>query len=266
MDSASGKIGFFDSGLGGLIVLKAVAKLLPAYDYEFFGDTANVPYGDKTEVEIYNLTEAGMRHLFERGCELIIIACNTASAETLRKLQDTFLQEEYPDRKILGVIIPMVEAVVEATSRKALLIGTKRTIESGKYDREFAKFANPPQVTAVATPQLVPFIESGIYDKAVLSIKSLLDDSVAQGIDSVILGCTHYALLKQQIGEVCGVKVTLFSPDDIIPKKVEAYLEAHPEIEIKLSRSSTRNIYLSEHRPDYDKIAGDMLGGVFLFQ
>ena len=107
------KIGFFDSGLGGLTILKAVTQALPSYDYEYFGDTAHVPYGNKSEEEIYELTKAGVEHLFEQECALVIIACNTASAETLRKLQDTFLKEEYPDRNILGVIIPMVEEVLE---------------------------------------------------------------------------------------------------------------------------------------------------------
>src|SRR3989338_6111066 len=133
------KIGFFDSCLGGLITLKAVAKALPQYDYEFYGDTANLPYGGKSEEEIFELTKAGIMHLFKRDCLLVIVACNTASAETLRRLQDGFLKSEYPDHRVLGVIIPTVEELVSGDIKHALLVATKRTVDSGKYERELAK-------------------------------------------------------------------------------------------------------------------------------
>ena len=259
------KIGFFDSGLGGLTVLKAVASSMPDYDYEFFGDTANVPYGDKSEEEIYELTKAGVEALFEKECILVVIACNTASAETLRKLQDTFLVEEYPDRKVLGVIIPMVEEVVDCHAKRALLIGTRRTIESGKYEREFAKFGNvAPQLFSIATPTLVPLIESGKIDEAVLEVVPMIQESVDHGGDSLILGCTHYGLLKEGIEEHFGQELMIFSQAEIIPKKLFAYLEAHPEIKEKLSQDGTRNIYLSEHTQSYDKVIGEILGGHFI--
>jgi glutamate racemase len=130
------KIGFFDSGLGGLMILKAVAKALPEFDYEFYGDTANLPYGDKSEAAIYELTKQGVEHLFKRDCALVIVACNTASAETLRRLQDEYLPESYPDRRILGVIIPTVEEVMQEKYSNAILLATKRTVESKKYEKE----------------------------------------------------------------------------------------------------------------------------------
>ena len=258
------KIGFFDSGLGGLTVMKAVALSMPQYDYEFFGDTANLPYGDKAEEEIYELTKLGVEVLFEKDCCLVVIACNTASAETLRKLQDTFLIDEYPDRRILGVIIPMVEEVVECNAKRALLIATRRTIESGKYEREFSKFEHAPELFSIATPTLVPLIEAGCIDEAVMEVVPMVTELILKGGDSLILGCTHYGLLKQGIEECIGQEVMIFSQAEIIPKKLFAYLDVHPEIKEKLSPGSTRNIYLSAHNRNYDKVVGDILGGFFM--
>ncbi len=259
------KIGFFDSGLGGLTVMKAVASSMPQYDYEFYGDTANLPYGDKTEEEIYELTKAGVEDLFEKDCSLVVIACNTASAETLHKLQDTFLVEEYPDRKILGVIVPMVEEVVECNAKRALLIGTNRTIASSKYEREFEKFATKaPELISIATPGLVPLIESGHIEEALKEVLPLVEELINKGGDSLILGCTHYTLLKEGIEECIGQSLMIFSQTEIIPKKLYLYLEAHPEIENKLTRTESRNIYLSEHNDKYDRVIGEILGGVFM--
>ena len=134
------KIGFFDSGLGGLTIMSAVIKKLPQYDYEFYGDTANLPYGDKSEEEIFNLTKRGIDNLFKKNCLLIIVACNTASAETLRELQNNYLIKNYPERKILGVIIPTIETLKEEEIQHAILIGTNRTINSKKYDLELIKY------------------------------------------------------------------------------------------------------------------------------
>ncbi len=258
------KIGFFDSGLGGLTILKAVAQFMPSYDYEYFGDTANVPYGDKTEEEIYELTKDGVEHLFERDCILVVIACNTASAETLRKLQDGFLKKEYPDRKILGVIIPMVEEVLVCNSKRAVLIGTQRTIDSQKYNREFAKKTTTLELFSIATTQLVPLIEQGNLEAALEEVCVIIDELLAVGGDSLILGCTHYTLLKEGITERYGDAVMVFSQAEIIPKKIYSYLEAHKEVRKLLTENGTRNIFLSAQNSNYDRIIGDILGGHFL--
>ncbi len=245
--------------------MKAVATSMPQYDYEFYGDTANLPYGDKTEEEIYELTEAGIEDLFEKDCSLVVIACNTASAETLRKLQYTFLVEEYPDRKILGVIIPMVEEVVDCHAKRALLIATNRTVSSSKYEREFEKFGtDAPELISVATPGLVPLIEEGHINEAVEEVMPLVEELINKGGDSLILGCTHYTLLKEGIEERIGQSLMIFSQTEIIPKKLYQYLEAHPEIENKLTRTESRNIYLSEHNDKYDRVIGEILGGHFI--
>jgi len=260
------KIGFFDSGLGGLIVLKVVAQALPDFDYIYYGDTKNLPYGDKTESEIFELTKAGLGELFKNDCSLVIIACNTASSETLRKLQDEYLPEYYPDRKILGVIIPTVETVIGNCPTEVLLIATARTINSGKYELELNKrIGNTIKLHNVATPQLVPLIESQEHRQAELEAKSVIDIQIANhpGISVVILGCTHYTLLKDYL-RAAFPNLIFISQDEVIPKKLELYLEAHPEIKRKLSNNKTRHIVLTENRPSYDKVASEFLNGVFV--
>ncbi len=255
------KIGFFDSGLGGLIALKAVAKALPQYDYEFYGDTANLPYGDKSEVEIFELTKAGIVHLFNRDCLLVIVACNTASAETLRRLQDGFLKDEYPTHRVLGVIIPTVEELVSVDIKHALLVATKRTVDSRKYEVELDKLTKAPLITACATPELVPLIELGEHEAA---LRSLVSTIKARGeVDGVILGCTHYSLLKDELRKEFP-SLTVLSQDEIIPVKLADYLERHTEIKSKLTQGGTRNVYLTDNSSRYDYVIRELLGGAFI--
>ncbi len=257
------KIGFFDSGLGGLVALKAVARALPDYDYEFYGDTANLPYGDKSEEEIFELTKAGIVHLFSRDCLLVIIACNTASAETLRRLQDGFLKDKYPDHRVLGVIIPTLEELVTLGLKHALLVATTRTIASGKYERELAKLTDAPLITARATPELVPLIELGEAEAALGSLIATIK-GVGE-VDGVILGCTHYSVLKDKLR--AGFPTLCFiSQDEIIPNKLADYLERHPEIKSQLSRESTRNVFLTDNSSRYDQVIRELLGGAFIEQ
>lgn len=261
------KIGFFDSGLGGLLVLKATAKALPEYDYEYYGDTKNLPYGDKTEEQIFELTKAGVTHLFERGCVLVVIACNTASAETLRRLQDEFLPEAFPSRKILGVIIPVIEDVVESQCKRVLLFATKRTVTSGKYHLELGKRNEiNTKIEAIATPELVPLIENGDLDEAYVIMERLIDAELTNGskVDGVILGCTHYTLLADRLRAHYTDTLTVFSQLEIIPQKLDEYLLKHQEIESLLSKHGFRNIYLTEHKEAYDVHMQDLLNGKFL--
>lgn len=259
------KIGFFDSGLGGLTILKAVAQAIPHYDYEFYGDTANVPYGDKSEAEIFALTKAGVEHLLARDCALVIVACNTASAETLRQLQDTILIGEYAARRLLGVIIPTVEAVQTAHVTAVALIGTKRTIDSRKYEAEFAKSGQLQTFTSVATPTLVPLIEAGRLAEAEGEVITLTEPLFAQGAQAIILGCTHYTLLKDAL-RIQYPTALIFSQDEIIPEKLTDYLARHPEIETKLRREGKRNIYLTDPSAKYDQAIASLLGGVPLLE
>ncbi len=256
-------IGFFDSGLGGLLVLKAVAKALPQYDYIYYGDTANLPYGDKTEEEIYELTKKAISELFARDCALVIVACNTASAESIRRLQDTYLKEEFPDRRILGVIVPTIEEVAKAGCKRALLIATKRTVESGKYERELRKIDAAISLKSVATPELVPLIEL-CEDEAALSVAVRVLENEAREGDVAILGCTHYILLKDALRKHFGETLTIISQDEVIPKKLSDYLERHGEITSLLTNTGKRQIVLTKHRPDYDRLTAEFLGGVYV--
>lgn len=249
------KIGFFDSGIGGLTILSKVRETLPQYDYEYFGDTANLPYGDKTEAEILTLTKRAVLHLFEQGALLVIIACNTASAESLRTLQETILIGPYRDHRILGVIIPTVETVFERNLKRVLVIGTNRTIQSHKYNREFKKLTRMMPVTVVseATPALVPLIEAGDITQADYILKSAIDRWVGE-VDGVILGCTHYTLLKDSIRHMYGKTLEVVAQDEIIPKKLSAYLERHTEIESRLTRRGSLLMTLSGERTHYEEM------------
>jgi glutamate racemase len=257
-------IGFFDSGLGGLLILKAVTQLLPNYDYVYYGDTANLPYGDKTEEEIYQLTKAAIEELFRRDCLLVIVACNTASAESIRRIQDTYLKEEHPDRRILGVIVPTVEEVTESGFTRAILLATTRTVESGKYQRELNKGTQHTiKLISLATPELVPLIESGNIADATKIAIATLETVVGEG-DVVLLGCTHYALLKDALRLHFGNRFAFVSQDEVIPYKLQWYLNKHPEIQERISNTGKREIVLTEHRADYDRLIADFLNGAYL--
>lgn len=240
------KIGFFDSGIGGLNILRAVEEYLPQYEYLYFGDTKNVPYGDRSESEIYELTRQAMVWLFEHDALIIIIACNTASAETLRKLQDEFLPQAYPGRRILGVIIPTVEMLLEEGSHKVLLVGTQRTIASKKYSLELLKRNKVAAVAveSIATPTLVPFIEAGDIERASMELDSAIKNRVGE-VDTLVLGCTHYTVLKNYVRESYPNLQRVISQDELIPIKLEQYLDRHPELKSQLGRGNTRSVHLT---------------------
>jgi glutamate racemase len=253
------KIGVFDSGLGGLTILRAVRSALPEYEYLFYGDTLHVPYGDRGEEEIYTLTKAAVTELFERGCVLVVIACNTASAETLRRLQDTFLPEAYPDRRILGVVIPTIEELIQSGTRHALLIATTRTVDSRKYDIELQKRnITHLTLTSHAMPELVPLIEAGNFnDAAAAAVRTIEGEG---GIDTVILGCTHYVTLKDALrSRFKDSGIAVISQDEVIPRKLTQYLMNHPEIESRLGRGGEMEVVLTKDTPEYRALCARLL-------
>ncbi|MEZ4195559.1 MAG: glutamate racemase [Candidatus Paceibacterota bacterium] len=258
------KIGFFDSGLGGLLILKSVVKELPNFDYEYYGDTANLPYGDRSEEEIFAFTKKGVEALFNKDCGLVIIACNTASAETLRKLQDTVLVGQYAERRILGVIIPTVEVVAETGQKSVALLATSRTVNSKKYDLELMKVGSNLQLKSHVISALVPLIEAGKEVEAFDLTKDFLEEIIQNNINVMVLGCTHYCLLKQPIRDYVGERVRVISQDEIIPSKLQNYLERHPEIKNALSNTGLRNIFLTKASANYDEIISNLLGGVLM--
>lgn len=252
------KIGFFDSGLGGITVLTAVRKHLPQYDYIFFGDTANVPYGDKSDAEVFELTRRAVLRLFKQDAQLVVLACNTASARTLRRLQRTLLVGAYSNRRILGVIVPTVEALKASGATRALLIGTTRTINSHKYQREIARQAAEVSLVSKATPELVPLIEANKLTEAEAHLKNLLDPAVGE-IDALILGCTHYTVLKQFVRTRFKRKFTVITQDEIIPEKLKEYLERHPEITERLTRGGQLEIELSKNNRHYKNLLNSLI-------
>lgn len=248
------RIGFFDSGLGGLTILEAVRKCLPEYDYLFFGDTLHVPYGGRSEEEVYSLTKAAVIHLFNEGALLVIIACNTASAETLRRLQETILTNEYASHRILGVIVPTVEVLVEKKYKKILLIGTERTVQSKKYEKELSKRSDGYQtIMGYPTPGLVPLIEAARMDEAAVQMKSYLTNAMGEVgvLECIVLGCTHYTLLKKAV-RVWYPEISIIAQDEIIPEKLSKYLETHGEIRSKLTQRRELVIQLSKDTPEYE--------------
>lgn len=236
---SGGKIGVFDSGLGGLFIANSIRQRLPAYDYIFLGDTLNVPYGRRSDDAIYDLSEKAMRYLFAQGCDLVVIACNTASVSALRRLQQGFLANEFPNKRILGVVVPTLEVAIEQGVHNLGLIATERTVHSNIYEIELQKINADVRLHAVATPLLVPLVEhdgSKYYD---IILRDYLQPMLDAKIESLILGCTHYVALKDSINHITGGSVRLIAQDDIIPEKLADYLNRHPEMEQRLSKGQT---------------------------
>jgi len=243
------KIGFFDSGKGGLLVAKAVQVAMPLYDYLYFGDTANLPYGDKSEADILKLTQEGIRVLFDEGCSIVVVACNTASVKTLRQLQNQWLPSAFPGRKLLGVVVPTVEHLATLPIKKVLLLATKRTVDSGKYEIELHKLETYIELFTQAAPELVPLIESDDIVTAVQTAKGYISRQVDlnNGLDTVILGCTHYSLI---VGDLRSLfpDITFLAQTEIIPNKLQEYLERHFEIKNELSTTGTFTIFFTGDR------------------
>ena len=256
------KIGIFDSGLGGLFTLRAIRAELPEYDYVYLGDTKHLPYGSRSHDEIFQFLKEGLAFLFEQGSGLVIVACNSASAEALRRVQNEYLPEHYPDRKVLGMIVPMTEAC--ASFRHVGLIATTATVHSGAYEREFKKRAPTTRLTSLATPNLVPLIESG----DMYGVKSNLATYLASftDIDALLLGCTHYAIVKDMIRSLVSESVAIVSQDTVVPQKTREYLARHEEIEKTLSRGATSIFCVTEMNDHFERLAKEWFGDTIAIQ
>ena len=237
------KIGVFDSGLGGLILLKAIVKKLPQYDYVYLGDTQRVPYGNRSQATIYEFTRQAVDFLFKKNCQLIIVACNTASAVALRKIQREYLPKHYPGRRVLGVIIPTAEA--SASSSPIGVLATESTVISKAFIRELNKLNPKVTVYQQAAPLLVPLVENHAIKWAEPILKSYLSPLLTYKVRGIILGCTHYPLLKGKIKKLAkGVRI--ISQDEVIPAKLADYLKRHPDISSKLTKNGKRELYVTD--------------------
>jgi len=255
------KIGIFDSGLGGLIIAKAIIKKLPKYDYIYLGDTKNLPYGEKSAGQIFNYTRKAVDFLLANDCGLVIVACNTSSALALRKIQQEYLPKKYPGRRVLGVVIPTLEAADDFHRHKKIgVIATTAAIKSHIYKKELVKIDKKARIYELATPKLVPFIEQNALPKAKNALKLYLATLQKQGIEALILGCTHYPILKKEVKGLMGKKVTVISQDEIIPAKLADYLKRHREIDKKLSRDGKKEFLVTKINPGFKAVAKRLFG------
>jgi glutamate racemase len=228
------KIGVFDSGLGGLTVLKYFLHDLPDYNYIYLGDNARLPYGEKSQETIYEYTREAVDFLFSAGCNLVIIACNTASSQALRRLQHEYLPN-HPGRRLLGVIRPLAEAIAGNDKIKTVgIIGTKATIKSDAYKSELEKLKPELKIEQQAAPLLVPLIEEGWAHKpeTKMILKKYLRPLKAKQIDALILGCTHYPFLHKEIAKIMGRHIFVPQPGEIIARSLADYLDRHPELNL----------------------------------
>jgi glutamate racemase len=251
------KIGVFDSGLGGLSIAQAIMARLPQYDYIYLGDTKRVPYGNRSQDTIHEFVGEALDYLFANDCLLVILACNTASAESLRKSQQEYLPAKYPDRKVLGVLIPAVESAVEIVGQgKIGVLATASTVDSGSYQREVQRRAATTEAVCVAAPLLVPLVECD----GLKYVEPILADYLRQlgNTEVLILGCTHYGFLKDQIRSMVDCPVVC--PDEVVPDKLAEYLVRHKEIERRLSKGAIRRYLVTDLAPGYAELAGRLAG------
>jgi glutamate racemase len=264
---SAGKIGIFDSGLGGLVIAKAIFNKLPGYDYVYLGDTFRVPYGNRSKNEVYKFTRAAVKYLFERGCQLVILACNTSSALALRKIQREFLPKFYPNRRVLGVVIPTLEEADKNHTGKIIgVLGTTATVSSHIYKKELVKIDARAKIFEMAAPKLVPLIEQNSLQIAEKTLKLYLDPLLKHNIEALVLGCTHYPILQRQIRKLAGKNVKIVSQTVFLPGKLKDYLKRHPEIDGKLSKQRRRLFLVTKYNRKFGEVAKRLFGKKLRFK
>lgn len=231
-----GSIGIFDSGYGGLTILHGIRQLLPQYDYIYLGDNARAPYGSRSFEVVYQFTRQAVLKLFERGCHLVILGCNTASAKALRSIQERILPEIAPERRVLGIIRPTVEALGNITkTRHVGVLATEGTIKSESYSLEVAKFYPDIKVSGVACPLWAAIVEANEADSpgADYFVKRRIDQLMLKDslIDTIILGCTHYPLLMNSIVRNVPDCVRIVPQGQYVADSLKDYLQRHTEID-----------------------------------
>lgn len=254
LSSKPGPIGIFDSGYGGLTILHGIRQLLPEYDYLYLGDNARAPYGPRSFDVVYEFTRQAVLRLFEMGCHLVILGCNTASAKALRTIQQVDLPKTDPERRVLGVIRPTAEVIGSLTkTRHVGVLATEGTIKSESYNLEIRKLYPDIQVSGVACPFWVPLVEYNEADSpgADYFVKKRIDQLMRLDaeIDTVILGCTHYPLLLPKIHKYIPRGVRIISQGEYVASSLQQYFERHPEIESRCTKGGNVH-YLTTENPD----------------
>lgn len=253
------KLGIFDSGLGGLVIARAIRDALPDLDITYFGDTLHLPYGNRSKDAIYDYSRAAVDFLFQQDCQLIITACNTVSASALRRLQQVYLPNSaYKNRRILGVVVPTLECALDAGYKRLGVIATNDTVQSNIYEEELRKLQPDMHIVQKATPLLVPLIENDGEPWIPSVLESYLEDLQGEDLECLILGCTHYPSVKKHVRRI--LNVNLISQDEIIPKRLKDYLKRHPETSNKISHNGTISFYVSDMTESYRRAAFNIYG------
>ncbi len=256
-------IGVFDSGFGGLTVLKEFLKVLPDYDYIYLGDNARTPYGNKSAEVVYQYTRQAVDFLFKQEAELVIIACHTASAEALKRIQREYLPKNHPAKRVLGVVVPIVEEAIKLSRYHKLgIIGTRATINSGVYKKELEKLRSDLEIFEQACPLLVPLAEEGWIGKPEtrMILKKYLHPLKVKRIDTLILGCTHYPLMDKDIRRIMGKNVKIVNPAEVAAVKLKDYLKRHDEVEKKLGRNGKLIFYTTDDVKKFKELGQKFLG------
>lgn len=241
------KMGIFDSGLGGLLLLKAIADKLPKYDYIYLGDTQRVPYGGRSQETIYQFTKEAVDYLFRKNCDLVILACNTASTRALRRLQREYIPQHYPNRRVLGVIIPTVEiATNDKEIKRVGVLATQATASSNAFTKEFKKLNPKVKVYEQAAPLLVPLIENDSLKFADPILSEYIKPLLSKNVNVILLGCTHYSILKSKFRKLVGKSIKIISQDELLPTKLENYLKRHPALEKRLSKNGKKQLLVTD--------------------
>lgn len=260
-------IGVFDSGYGGLTILKEFIHDMPAYDFVYLGDNARAPYGSRSFEVVYEYTLQAVKKLFEMGCNLVILACNTASAKALRTIQQNDLSALGADRRVLGVIRPAVESIGHITKNGHVgILGTVGTVLSNSYPIELEKWAGGRVVrtTQEACPIWVPLVENNEIDSpgaeyfVSKNIRNLL--AADPDIDSIILGCTHYPLLIQVIKKYVPEGIQILEQGKVVSASLVEYLNRHPEMDRRCSKSGIVKFYTTENIDVFEKNAANFIG------
>lgn len=258
-------IGVFDSGYGGLTILKEIVKVLPDYDYLYMGDNARAPYGPRSFETVYQYTLEAVQWFFSQGCELVVLACNTASAKALRTIQQRDLPGIDPHKRVLGVIRPTTEVIGQySKTAKVGILGTAGTVASDSYPIEIAKFFPQVKVYQEACPMWVPLVENDEYDKpgADYFVQQHLDHilSLDAGIDTLLLACTHYPLLINKIRQYVPSGISIVSQGEIVAQSLDAYLKRHAGLARQCSRNGERMFYTTDSTADFDDHASRFFG------
>ncbi|MBC8603617.1 glutamate racemase [Parabacteroides acidifaciens] len=262
--SAPGPIGIFDSGYGGLTIFDKIRKAMPGYDYIYLGDNARTPYGPRSFEVVYRFTRQAVEKLFDEGCQLVILACNTASAKALRTIQQKDLPLWDPDRRVLGVIRPTVELIDQiSTSKHIGILGTNGTISSGSYSMEIEKMFPHITVTGEACPMWVPLVENNEFDSpgADYFVRKHLEHilHVDPEIDTLVLGCTHYPLLMNKIRAFLPSGITLFAQGEYVAASLKDYLRRHPEMDARLTKQGQCRFLTTESAAKFSDAASVFL-------